>query len=208
MKAKESTKKEQGRMGLYVKIVALLTVIDVVLAMSMTFIMFPTEQHRQTSNELLSFNQKAFDAEESPEKVFESEEYKTLLDKKENRYTETAAVITLLATFVISIVVIGLTYNYLRKNHVTTHNKALGTAVVLLTISDVVASVLAIYPTAVLSGSTIKESLSGGLFFDLPLSFVLIVGLMFTIFFSAILNFIIVYLFERRYNKKHSFVVE
>ena len=208
MEAKENMKKKEGRMGLYVKIVALLTVIGVVLSMLTTFIMFPTEQHRQVSKELISLNTKAFNQPEGSESVFDSDEYKALVAKDETKYTDTAGWITLVATTIISISVIGLTYNYLRKNHVTPHNKALGTAVVLLTVSSVLASVLAIYPTSALAGTTVKETFSEGLFFGLPLSFVLIVGFIFTVIFSLLINFVIVYIFERIYNKKHSFVVE
>ena len=175
-------------------ITVLLAVVYVAFSVIMMYISHPTQTHRDITRqnyELQSSMWSSMDSEES----FEEYENKldALAEKPEAQYIAKLQVVEIVASLAVSVVIIGLLYNYIRKNRLA------GDATWATVITDVIAtliSVAAIVPIY-------------GLFYNyhqplLEVVFMLIgaatLGLVFT--------YIVARIFQWRYDRKHSFVVE
>jgi len=198
---------KESRTRLYLKIATILSAISIALSLLFIYVTYPTAAHRDVSSKMRAIESNAFKDIDNGYKLYETKEYKNLANSSENSYSTIATIITLIVSIVISITIIGYVFNYIRKNHIAKHNNARHASVMLLTISEVVAMVVSAYPTALLTGLTFEESITGP-FVGLPLALIIPAGLLFSTLFIFVINYVIVRIFEHFYNKKNSFVVE
>ena len=195
----------KSRMTIYAKIVVGLTLVFALFGLVTAFLTVPTQEHREVARELGQMSNKAWSSPD-PETILNSKQYTTLNKSPEGKYTAAASFIDIAANLVLTITLVGLVYNYLRKNHIARRNKALGATVLLVTFSSLLSLALAWYPRTLLFGDEF------GLFFSESSGFgsliPAIVGVISTVLVVLLVHFVIASIFERRYNKKHSFVVE
>lgn len=181
--------------GLYAKITALLTVVGIVTMLASTYIPHPTQAHREVSSQLTKLEARGF-SEGFDSKVYDSKEYKELFSSPETKYTTAAIMILGLIDLVITVVLVGVTYNYLRKNHISRTRRALGATVMTNLISGMIAWIVTLPAVAAITATPMP---------DLGMIAITLVLYIFT---GLIILYLITRIFEWRYDRKHSFIVE
>lgn len=193
--SQKSKKETKSPWGLYAKITALLTVVCIVTTLASTYIPHPTQAHRDTSSQLTKLEVKGF-TEGFDSKVYDSKEYKELFNSPETRYTTSAMFAVMFADMIVTIVLIGVTYNYLRKNYVSRTRRALGATVATNLIASLIAWLVTLPAVAAITATPIPDPIM-----------IAGTGVLFVIT-GFIIFYLITRIFEWRYNRKHSFIVE
>jgi phage-related minor tail protein len=188
-----TTKPRPGNIKIYAAIVALTLAATIAVSSIGMFVTYPTDAHRTNAAQLSKLQNSAF-SNGSSANVFETSEYKDLAENDLADYSNMATLYSAVGELIASIVIIGLTYTYLRSRRVTKH--AVGMTVLLLSISSLISSIIL----------TAMQTFVIGIE---PLS-VLVLGLtsIAGILFGALVVYVIARIFDWRYNRKHSFIVE
>lgn len=187
-------KKEGKHKGLvYAGIIGLVLVAHILISSAALFISYPTEAHRSTARELDTLNWTMLDGETFM-MVMESDEYKTVSERKEARYSAVAATYMIVFEVVASIAIVGSVYHYLRWRRITAH--AVRDTTVLVSAGQFLPLVLASFGSALYLGTTMPDFDS--IYFMVPTGIII----------APVAVMFVVYLFDKRYNRKHSFVIE
>lgn len=190
---KHSTVKSPRKV--YLAIVGISTAVMLVLGLIGTVITYPTEQHRavarQQQHVIDQHGGGAFNVD-----ALNSKEYTDLANSPQATYSATANGVVSFVQFILYCILLGLVYNYLRRKNVSPTRRALGATVFLVTLSSQISSILLLLPMHWL----LAQPIGWGVW-TIPLYLL-------TFATSLGLSFIIVWLFERDYNKRHSFTVE
>lgn len=187
-------KAASGRKGkIYATIIGLVLAANIALTAAIVFINYPTESHRSVARQLDVLNTSMWTGSDWTT-VMETDEYKELMASPESKYSDAAAIYTLIFNALASVAIIGGVYYYLRKHRVT--NKPVGATVLLVTFGQLVSLVFAQFATAAYLGTQMPGVGS--------IAFMLFVGLVI----APLVIMLIVRIIDWHYNRKHSFVIE
>lgn len=183
------------RTKLYLALTGILASIMLLATFLTTWAAYPTEAHRAMGREMTTISAQASTREDGL-KIYDSAEFKALTNSKEFQYTSLAEPIGYFLGFILYIVLIGLTYNYLRKRKISPTRRDLGMTTLIVTAASAIELVISYYPKSLISGTYT------------PFDPWIIPTMVFSIGATAAITFAIAYAFERYYNKHHSFLVE
>ncbi len=192
---KDSKQQASKPLSLYLRIASIITMITMAITIAGTAIAYPTEAHRTTSAKLSAFIEQANKNGFNPE-VFESQDYRDTISSSEARYSMAAGMIMTVVMITSSILFIGITYNYLRKNFISKTRRALGATVVVNVVASTLSYLITLPVIAKLSSHA------------LPSFGEVVASTLLSIIIGGILTFIVVSIFEKLYDRKHSFIVE
>ena len=187
-------KGREGGFSLWAKITALLLVVNVLVALIGSYIVYPTQAHRDVSRQLAEMNQRFVTDDGKP--VYETAAYKQLESTPEAKYMTAANIGVGVVDFILTIILVGAVYTYLRKNRLSKNHKEVGVTVVTSTVAVILGWALTLPFVAQISGVGMPSV--GMIIFQL-------VGITLI---SLLIFFIIARIFEWQYNRRHSLVVE
>ncbi len=190
----KTAKKQDKGFSLWAKITAMLLMANVLVALIGSCIVYPTQAHREISRQLTEMNQQF--VTDSGKPIYETAAYKQLNATPEAKYMATANIAVGVVDFIISIVLVGAVYNYLRKNRLSKNRKEVGITVLTNTGAVIVGWALTLPLLARISGAGMPST--GMIVFQF-------VGIALI---SLLIFFIIARIFEWQYNRKHSLIVE
>lgn len=179
----------------YAAIVGISVAVVFTVGLLSTWAAYPTSAHRDTAREQQQIINTQGDGAFNID-ALGSKEYTTLANSKEATYSSWAYGIASFIQFFVYCSLLGLVYNYLRRKNVSPTRRALGATTFLVVLGSQIASILLLFPTHWFTA----QPMSWGIW-TIPLyalSFVVSLGL----------SFIVVWLFEWGYNKRHSFIVD
>lgn len=194
MSEKLAKKTTERHSGIWLKITGLLLVVNILVIIVGSYIVYPTQAHRDVSRQLTEMSQKFVTADGTP--VYETTAYKNLESTAEAQYSLVANIVVGVADFVLTVVLVGLVYNYLRKNRISKNHKEVGMTVTTNTVAAVLSwgvtlpLILNVFGTNMLS--------TGMIIFQLVALTII----------SLVIFFIVARIFEWQYNRKHSLIVE
>lgn len=179
----------------YLAIVGISTAILLAISIVGTVATYPTEQHRTVARQEQSIIDQHGGGALNVD-ALNSREYTDLANSPQATYSSVANGIVSFVQFILYCILLGLVYNYLRRKNVSPTRRALGATVFLVALSSQISSILLLLPMHWL----LTQPISWGIW-TIPLYLL-------TFATSLGLSFIIVWLFERDYNKRHSFTVD
>ncbi|MGB4768577.1 MAG: hypothetical protein WBP22_04935 [Candidatus Saccharimonas sp.] len=194
MTQNKTVKTHEAGFPLWTKITAFLLVINVVIALVGSYIVYPTQAHRDVSRQLTDMSQRFVTDDGQP--VYETAAYKQLESTSEASYMAAANVAIGVVDFVITIILTGAVYRYLRKNRLSKNHKEVGVTVLTSTVAVVLGWALTLPLVAQISGA------------GMPSTGMIVFQLVAITLISMLIFFIIARIFEWQYNRKHSLVVE
>lgn len=190
MSEKVTDVKKGNKWKVLIGLAAVLTILYAGFAVLTTLIVYPSEAHRESYRQM---QEVPYTLTEGKSLQSSMEKLDALSEKPAAKYSERVGWIMNVASLILSIAAIGFVYNYLRKNHIST-NAALSTSFVEATAATV--ATLAQIPMSMLY---LRHS---------PSIAMAAVTLIVTFIFSLAFSYLVARIFQWRYDRKHSFVVE
>ncbi|HYG83431.1 MAG TPA: hypothetical protein VD907_00960 [Verrucomicrobiae bacterium] len=184
--------KQPHKLGVLATITGVIALITIALTAMETFVVYPTEAHRDTSQQMRMLQTEATSSG-SPGTVLESATYKELSSSPEAQYSLTAAAITVAVLFIVRIGMIGFVYNYIRSRRLVKHD-TWATALVMM------AAWLVSLPVVTFIGAQLLG------YSQSPLE--LLYSVLLGITLGTLIDYLFARVFKWRYNRKHSFVVD
>lgn len=184
--------KVKGKWAKLTVITAALFALNLAFAAGTMYIAHPTEEHRQTAREIIDMSMRE-DAYSKP-LYFETEEYRNLEASAENQYSSRVSFVVFLVGLAIEVVLLTVVYRYLRRYRVT--KNAVTPTVLTSVTAGMLVSIAMAYVQPWFMGS-------------LPTDPLLIGGIVvFSVFISLPITYLIVRVIKWNYERQHSFAVE
>ena len=184
----------KSRPKIWLTVIGILTALFTVVTLINTWISYPTAEHRDVARQteqVLQKNGGSFNLS-----GYDTKEYKDLVSTDEATYSSNAIVYTSIASLIIYVIIIGKTYNYLRRNNVSASKRTVGLTALLALAASAISTLLTIYPFAYFTG--VFPTWDG--FY--------LLGMLLSSAVAFFIYFIIASLFEIVYNKRNSFLVD
>lgn len=185
---------KKSRNKIYLSIIGIFTAFMFTIGIVGTYISYPTAAHREVSSSM----------QESVEKnggtynfaAYDTPEYNELYNSSEAQYTSGSQLFVMIGQMILTVIVIGKVYKYIRRNNISNSKRAVGVTALLAAAGNMLSYVALMYPLAFLTATPVVINV----WFPIGL---LGIGIL-----TLIVSFIIASLFEIVYNKRNSFVVE
>lgn len=194
----KAQKAKVAKWKLYSGLIALIAVVTIGFTALTAFVAYPTAEHRKVGQDIAELSNKMYSANDpaAMDKIAKSDEYKDLMNSKENVYTTRMGIGSGVLSAIISVSIVVALYRYLRRNLITT--KPVGATVLIDTIAVAIITIPTIFIGEAITG--IKTE---------PLVMVmLLVSLPFVVGFSALITYVIAKIAEWHYNRSHGFIEE
>lgn len=179
----------------YAAVIAISFAVMATIGLLSTWVTYPTQQHRavvqQEQRIIDQHGGGVFNVD-----AMNSKEYTKLATSSEATYSSYASGIVSLVYFIIYCILLGLVYKYIRSKNVSPTRRALGATTLFVVIGSQLATLALLLPNHWFT----HQPFTWGAW-TIP-------AYLMSFATNIVLTFVIVWFFERGYNKSHSFTVE
>lgn len=183
------------RTKIYLGLTGFATFILCVASLITGWAAYPTAAHREIGHEMNRLTTEAWKSGQ-PDGVYSSEAFTALTKTPEFSYISIAEPVGTWLQFLVLAIVVGFTYNYLRRRKLSPTRRDLGITTLIVTAASTLSYLIAFYPRALITGG--QSTFDSGLMLGLGISTIV----------TAIIVFLLGFAFEKYYNKRHSFLFE